>query len=145
MPSLLKMPALNVTPDYIDAFFRANNSFLYQLVFDPVRRKLVPLNPYPDDVNAAELHYAGPYPLRLYCPADCWWQLVNSSHVKKISASSFDHVDICCSVCVMPTVSQFHQGSDTRVKSGLLGWDLLKNPAKKPTPNLISICHASSN
>jgi len=62
MPSLLKMPGLQVTPDYVDAFFRANNSFLYQLVFDPVRRKLVPLNPYPDDVDPAELHYAGPYP-----------------------------------------------------------------------------------
>lgn len=63
MPSLLKMPGLNVTPDYIDAFFRANNSFLYQLVYDPVHRKLVPLNPYPDDIIPAELHYAGPYPL----------------------------------------------------------------------------------
>jgi len=62
IPSLLKMPALQVTPDYVDAFFRANNSFLYQLVFDPIHRKLVPLNPYPDDVNPAELHYAGPYP-----------------------------------------------------------------------------------
>ena len=62
MPTLLKMPGLNVTPDYIDAFFRANNSFLYQLVFDPIHRKLVPLNPYPDDVDADDLHYAGPYP-----------------------------------------------------------------------------------
>ena len=66
MPSLLKMPALQVTPDYIDAFFRANNSFLYQLVFDPIHRKLVPLNPYPDDVDPAELHYAGPYPYRYH-------------------------------------------------------------------------------
>jgi len=62
MPSLLKMPGLQVTPDYVDAFFRANNSFLYQLVFDPLQRKLVPLNAYPDDVDPAELHYAGPYP-----------------------------------------------------------------------------------
>jgi len=62
MPSLLKMPGLQVTPDYVDAFFRADNSFLYQLVFDPVHRKLMPLNPYPDDVNPAELRYAGPYP-----------------------------------------------------------------------------------
>jgi len=62
MPSLLKMPGLQVTPDYIDAFHRADNSFLYQLVFDPIHRKLVPLNPYPDNIEPAELHYAGPYP-----------------------------------------------------------------------------------
>ncbi|KAM4696160.1 exonuclease 1 [Rhinophrynus dorsalis] len=52
----------NITvPDgYIEGFVRANNTFLYQLVFDPVERKLVPLNPYGDDVVPAELSYAGP-------------------------------------------------------------------------------------
>lgn len=62
MPSTLKMPNLQVTVDYIDGFIRAENSFLYQLVFDPLKRKLVPLNPYPDDIDPAELQYAGPYP-----------------------------------------------------------------------------------
>jgi len=72
MPSLLKMPSLPVTPDYIDAFLRADKSFLFQLVFDPICRKLVPLNPYPDDVNPAELHYAGPYPFT----GDCFVEML---------------------------------------------------------------------
>ncbi|KAM9345078.1 exonuclease 1 [Symphorus nematophorus] len=49
-----------VVPDqYIEGFIRANNTFLYQLVFDPVRRKVVPLNPYPEHVDPATLSYAG--------------------------------------------------------------------------------------
>ena len=55
------MPNLEVPVDYVDAFFRADNCFLYQLVFDPVKRQLVPLNPYPDDMNPLDLYYAGPY------------------------------------------------------------------------------------
>ncbi|XP_018419658.1 PREDICTED: exonuclease 1 [Nanorana parkeri] len=52
----------NITvPDgYIDGFIRANNTFLYQLVFDPLKRKLVPLNPYEDGIDPKELSYAGP-------------------------------------------------------------------------------------
>lgn len=52
----------NITvPDgYIDGFIRANNTFLYQLVFDPMKRKLVPLNPYEDGIDPEELSYAGP-------------------------------------------------------------------------------------
>ncbi|XP_072285749.1 exonuclease 1 isoform X2 [Pyxicephalus adspersus] len=52
----------NITvPDgYTDGFIRANNTFLYQLVFDPVNRKLVPLNPYEDGIDPKELSYAGP-------------------------------------------------------------------------------------
>ncbi|XP_075042468.1 exonuclease 1 isoform X2 [Mixophyes fleayi] len=52
----------NITvPDgYIEGFIRADNTFLYQLVFDPVKRKLVPLNPYEDGIDPKELNYAGP-------------------------------------------------------------------------------------
>ncbi|XP_046886088.1 exonuclease 1 isoform X1 [Hypomesus transpacificus] len=52
---------MNVTvPDeYIEGFVKANNTFLYQLVFDPIRRKVVPLNPYPDDIDPSTLSYAG--------------------------------------------------------------------------------------
>ncbi|KAM5146784.1 exonuclease 1 isoform 1-T2 [Mantella aurantiaca] len=52
----------NITvPDgYTDGFIRANNTFLYQLVFDPMKRKLVPLNPYEDGIDPTELSYAGP-------------------------------------------------------------------------------------
>jgi len=65
IPSTLKMSNLQVPVDYVDGFFRAENSFLYQLVFDPIQRKLVPLNPYPDDIDPRDLYYAGPYPLCL--------------------------------------------------------------------------------
>ncbi|XP_040906029.1 exonuclease 1 [Toxotes jaculatrix] len=50
---------LVVPEEYIEGFTRANNTFLYQLVFDPVRRKVVPLNPYPENVDPATLSYAG--------------------------------------------------------------------------------------
>ncbi|XP_053157218.1 exonuclease 1 isoform X2 [Hemicordylus capensis] len=49
---------ISVPEEYIQGFIRANNTFLYQLVFDPVRRKLVPLNAY-DEVDPETLLYAG--------------------------------------------------------------------------------------
>uniref|UniRef100_G1QGH0 Exonuclease 1 n=1 Tax=Myotis lucifugus TaxID=59463 RepID=G1QGH0_MYOLU len=52
---------ITVPEDYIKGFIRANNTFLYQLVFDPIRRKLVPLNDYGDDIDPAALSYAGRY------------------------------------------------------------------------------------
>ncbi|XP_073683652.1 exonuclease 1 [Garra rufa] len=54
----LKMD-IAVPDEYIEGFTKANNTFLYQLVFDPLRRKVVPLNPYPDHVDPASLSYAG--------------------------------------------------------------------------------------
>ncbi|XP_051867280.1 exonuclease 1 isoform X2 [Pristis pectinata] len=48
-----------VPEEYIDGFIRANNTFLYQLVFDPLKRKLVPLNDYSDGVDPKSLEYAG--------------------------------------------------------------------------------------
>ncbi|KAH0622523.1 hypothetical protein JD844_024905 [Phrynosoma platyrhinos] len=58
MGQYLKMNIL-VPDDYLQGFIRANNTFLYQLVFDPVKRKLVPLNAYEDDIDPETLHYAG--------------------------------------------------------------------------------------
>lgn len=55
---------ITVPEDYITGFIRANNTFLYQLVFDPIQRKLVPLNAYGDDVNPETLTYAGQYPFQ---------------------------------------------------------------------------------
>ncbi|XP_068920577.1 exonuclease 1 [Petaurus breviceps papuanus] len=52
---------ITVPEDYIKGFIRANNTFLYQLVFDPIKRKLVPLNAYEDDIDPDTLHYAGQY------------------------------------------------------------------------------------
>ncbi|XP_056147483.1 exonuclease 1 [Lampris incognitus] len=58
MGRYLKMNVV-VPEEYIQGFVRANNTFLYQLVFDPVRRKVVPLNPYPEHIDPATLDYAG--------------------------------------------------------------------------------------
>lgn len=53
---------ITVPEDYIKGFIRANNTFLYQLVFDPIERKLIPLNAYEDDIDPETLSYAGRYP-----------------------------------------------------------------------------------
>ncbi|XP_041803727.1 exonuclease 1 [Chelmon rostratus] len=58
MGQYLKMN-LVVPEQYIEGFIRANNTFLYQLVFDPIRRRVVPLNPYPEDMDQTTLSYAG--------------------------------------------------------------------------------------
>ncbi|XP_054136211.1 exonuclease 1 [Melozone crissalis] len=58
MGQYLKMN-ITVPEEYIQGFIRANNTFLYQLVFDPVHRKLVPLNAYEDDIDPETLTYAG--------------------------------------------------------------------------------------
>ncbi|XP_007437596.1 exonuclease 1 [Python bivittatus] len=60
MGQYLKMN-ISVSEEYIQGFIRANNTFLYQLVFDPVRRKLIPLKAYEDDVDPGTLFYAGKY------------------------------------------------------------------------------------
>ncbi|NXW68686.1 EXO1 Exonuclease, partial [Hirundo rustica] len=60
MGQYLKMN-ITVPEEYIQGFTRANNTFLYQLVFDPVKRKLVPLNAYADDIDPETLTYAGRY------------------------------------------------------------------------------------
>lgn len=61
MGQYLKMN-LSVSDEYLEGFVKANNTFLYQLVFDPIRRKVVPLNPYPENIDPATLSYAGEYP-----------------------------------------------------------------------------------
>ncbi|NXC81498.1 EXO1 Exonuclease, partial [Cercotrichas coryphoeus] len=58
MGQYLKMN-ITVPEEYVQGFTRANNTFLYQLVFDPVNRKLVPLNAYGDDIDPETLTYAG--------------------------------------------------------------------------------------
>lgn len=58
MAQYLKMN-LVIPEEYIEGFIRANNTFLHQLVFDPVSRRVVPLNPYPDHIRGDALTYAG--------------------------------------------------------------------------------------
>ena len=50
-----------MTSEYRENFIKADNTFLYQLVYDPLQRKLVPLTPYPDDLNHAQMPYAGKF------------------------------------------------------------------------------------
>lgn len=78
MGHYLKMN-ITVSEEYIQGFTRANNTFLYQLVFDPIKRKLVPLNDYADDVDPETLIYAGRYPFGIETekiPCDQLWCLV---------------------------------------------------------------------
>ncbi|XP_014665920.1 PREDICTED: exonuclease 1-like [Priapulus caudatus] len=58
--SYLNMPGLNISSDYINNFIKAEKTFLYQLVFDPVTRRVVPLEPYPDTIDPDDLDFAGP-------------------------------------------------------------------------------------
>ncbi|XP_077870318.1 exonuclease 1-like [Saccoglossus kowalevskii] len=50
-----------VPPEYIQGFIQANNTFLHQIVFDPIKRKSLPLTPYPDDIDPKEMQYAGKF------------------------------------------------------------------------------------
>ncbi|KAK7067479.1 Rad2 nuclease, partial [Halocaridina rubra] len=61
LPSYLKMPQLEVSEEYRDGFLKARNTFLYQLIFDPVNRKLKPLNAYPDGMGSEDYPYAGKF------------------------------------------------------------------------------------
>lgn len=62
IPSVLEKVAIGDIPDeYIAGFIQADNTFLYQLVFDTKTRKVLPLTPYPDDIDPSDLKYAGSY------------------------------------------------------------------------------------
>lgn len=51
-----------VPDDYEKSFKQADETFLYQLVFDPLSMKLVPLNELPEGLKPGDLEFAGPYP-----------------------------------------------------------------------------------
>ncbi len=62
IPNYLQMTKrVKITQEYVDDFIRADNTFKYQLVFCPLKRKLVPLTPYENDINIEDLKYAGIY------------------------------------------------------------------------------------
>lgn len=61
LPSYLKMPHLEVTTEYRDGFMQAKNTFLYQLVFDPLERILRPLQEYPEGKGPEDYPYAGKF------------------------------------------------------------------------------------
>jgi exonuclease-1 len=59
----LKMQKGKTVPkDYSEGFARAEQTFLYQLVFDPRTQKQVRLNPLPENIDPVEIEFAGAYP-----------------------------------------------------------------------------------
>ncbi|XP_071506297.1 uncharacterized protein [Diadema antillarum] len=60
MATTLKMK-FTVPPEYLKGFLEANNTFLYQLAFDPKLKRLQPLTPYTPEVGPSTLTYAGKY------------------------------------------------------------------------------------
>ena len=54
MPKVLKMPNLIITNEYIESFKKADKTFKYQIVFDPLQRKLVSLHPYGPEIDPSE-------------------------------------------------------------------------------------------
>ncbi|XP_033734001.1 exonuclease 1-like [Pecten maximus] len=86
-PSTYLKMSMSVPQEYIDNFIKADNTFLYQLVFNPLTRKLGPLNPYPPEINREELHYAGPY-----IPADKALQIA-LGNINIYTMQMFAHFD----------------------------------------------------
>ncbi|XP_053461911.1 exonuclease 1 [Nycticebus coucang] len=100
---------ITVPEDYIKGFIRANNTFLYQLVFDPITRKLIPLNAYEHDIDPETLSYAGRY--------------VDNSIALQIALgnkdiNTFEQIDDYNPDTAMPTQLRSHSWNDsTRQKS----------------------------
>ena len=61
VPGCLNMPSLEVTVEYREAFVKAEQTFLYQLIYDPRQRKLLPLTPYPNNLDPSLMPFAGHY------------------------------------------------------------------------------------
>ena len=62
IPAYLNMPKLSVSDEYVEGFVQANQTFLYQIVFDTKTKRFRPLNDYPakDDASLPEkLDFAG--------------------------------------------------------------------------------------
>lgn len=47
IPRYLNMNRLKIKKEFIKDFIKAENTFLYQIVFDPIERKQRPLTDYP--------------------------------------------------------------------------------------------------
>jgi hypothetical protein len=50
-----------IPSDYVEKFIQAERTFLHQRVWDMERQALVPLTPYPLDLDPGTLDYAGAY------------------------------------------------------------------------------------
>ena len=59
LPQYLRSYQMTIREDDKKQFLKANQTFLHQIVFDPLTRQLVPLFPLPDDLKDADLSFAG--------------------------------------------------------------------------------------
>lgn len=59
LPLTLKMSSLSVPEEYVNGFIKADNTFLYQVVFDPLTKKLRRLYDVPEHLQDDDLSYAG--------------------------------------------------------------------------------------
>lgn len=66
LPEILKKASLTVSPEYVEGFLKAKNTFLHQPVFDPVTKETRPLNPYVQGTDPASLAYTGQYLYTVY-------------------------------------------------------------------------------
>ena len=53
--------------DYEENFKKADETYLYQLVYDPRTCQQVRLHPMPAEVSTEQLKFAGVYPLCIVC------------------------------------------------------------------------------
>jgi len=59
IPFYMKMTSLKISKGIVENFIRAENTFLHQIVFDPIKKELRPLNPYPEESRENSFSYAG--------------------------------------------------------------------------------------
>ncbi|KAM3723844.1 Exonuclease [Dirofilaria immitis] len=73
LPRYLNKNSLKVTKQFIEDFIRAENTFLYQIIFDPIEKRQRPLNEYPlsqqSDGNDSEFHSSNQASGDLFCYA----------------------------------------------------------------------------
>lgn len=72
---------MQVPADYEKSFKQADETFLYQLVFDPLLENLVPLNELPEGLKPGDLQFAGPYPFETVLQFESQWSLCLRSNV----------------------------------------------------------------
>ncbi|KAM7433475.1 Rad2 nuclease [Porites harrisoni] len=113
---------MQVPADYEKSFKQADETFLYQLVFDPISKKLVPLNELPEGIELGDLEFAGPYPREVIANfSPCKTKVLDLGSDGK----SGDDVDIESDSLTPVTTSSF--GHSVMSKRGKTGYDVQKN------------------
>ncbi|XP_067844387.1 exonuclease 1 [Heptranchias perlo] len=109
--------SVTVSEEYIEGFIRANNTFLYQLVFDPLKRKLVPLNGYSDGVDPKSLDYAGHH--------------LGDEKALQIALGNID-------INTMETIDDYNPRTFQIPPKRTRGWDD-KEASKQKVPHMLSV------